>query len=477
MEKPFVLPIQTALGKYIYEVNRNEIIAVNDELFDYIKEVLRVDEPETAKGSRAAMTQYAELQDCGYMSPPRVEYIEHPVTDQIKNYLDRGIEKITLQVTQNCNLRCKYCIYSEDSNLNQRSHSTNVMSLETAKRAIDFYRLHSHDVHNMSIGFYGGEPLLAFQLIKEVVEYSEKVFEGKEISFAVTTNGTLLNDDAIRFMLKHNFIITFSIDGPKRIHDKNRIFRDGKGSYDVIMENIQNAYERDPHKLKRSSINMVIDSEQSYDELLTLFEERALKNIGCTYYFVERDGVAQLPSDSFLTKYNYDRFISIFEHFRENVGVCKNKFLIRNIQSFDVDVERFATSRIIRSTAAPSGPCLPGKLRLFVDCFGNFYPCEKVNENTHMKIGSLDEGFDYDRIGSLLNIGRLDSDKCKSCWAISLCNICARAADDGFQLSAQRRNQACVQSRSIAHNKIMEKILSYENQMHLQEISSWERRN
>lgn len=106
MQRPFVLPVQTALGKYFYEVNRNEIVKVNEELFDYIKKVLESDEPELVEAAEAIKEQFADLQECGYLAPKRVERIEHPATSQVENYLTRGMGKLTLQVTQNCNLRC-----------------------------------------------------------------------------------------------------------------------------------------------------------------------------------------------------------------------------------------------------------------------------------------------------------------------------------------------------------------------------------
>ena len=133
--------------------------------------------------------------ECGYLSSANVKQIEHPLSNLSEHLLARGLEKMTLQVTQNCNLRCKYCIYSEVSNLSQRSHNENAMSFETAKNAIDFFGVHSRDKKQVAIGFYGGEPLLEFQLIKDAVSYAKKIFEGKDLSFHITTNATLMTDE------------------------------------------------------------------------------------------------------------------------------------------------------------------------------------------------------------------------------------------------------------------------------------------
>ena len=113
-----------------------------------------------------------ELMDNGYWAEKSVvEKVEHPYTRYIPILLERKINKITLQVTQSCNFRCKYCIYSENANRSQRTHSSKHMSWETAKKAIDFLYEHSVDSEKIYIGFYGGEPLLEFELIKQCIEY------------------------------------------------------------------------------------------------------------------------------------------------------------------------------------------------------------------------------------------------------------------------------------------------------------------
>ncbi|NBI18937.1 4Fe-4S cluster-binding domain-containing protein [Neglecta sp. X4] len=182
MEKPHILLIKTALGKYFYEVGRNEIVAIQDDLFALLSTVMKTGvQPE--QDGREVTTQYYNLVECGYLQPCVIEEIRHPLTDELHCMLERKIEKITLQVTQSCNLRCTYCIYSETGNFSQRSHSSLQMSFETAKRALDFCRAHSEDTTKIHIGFYGGEPLLSFPIIRQIIAYSEKIFSGKLISY------------------------------------------------------------------------------------------------------------------------------------------------------------------------------------------------------------------------------------------------------------------------------------------------------
>ena len=152
---------------------------------------------------------------------------------------------VILQVTQNCNLRCEYCVYS-GSYIN-RVHTNKRMSFETAVKTIDFLAAHSLNCNEVSIGFYGGEPLLEIELIKKAVSYAKEVFGEKKVNFNMTTNATLLNMDIADFLVQNDFNITISLDGPRNIHNKNRIFANSnKGTFDLIMENIALIREKYP---------------------------------------------------------------------------------------------------------------------------------------------------------------------------------------------------------------------------------------
>lgn len=134
------------------------------------------------------------------MKEREIEVIEHPETPYLPHLLAHNIEQLTLQVTQNCNLRCSYCVYG-GSYIN-RHHCNKRMDFQMAKKAIDFALERSSDSRRLSIGFYGGEPFLEFELIKQCINYVHEMVEGKDVLFTVTTNGTLLTEDKMKFCLK-----------------------------------------------------------------------------------------------------------------------------------------------------------------------------------------------------------------------------------------------------------------------------------
>lgn len=470
MKKPLIILYKTPFGQYFYETNRNEVVSVSENMYQYLRALLYDIEFEDLDITEKTKAEYIELQECGYLSPPVVQEVKHPLTGELEKILDRKVDKVTLQITQNCNLRCSYCIYSEDSNLGQRSHSANIMSLDTAKKALNFYKEHSIDSEMASITFYGGEPLIEFQRMKEIVSYAEQIFEGKEILFGITTNATLLNEEVIDFLLEHKFNITISIDGPQKVQDKNRKFKGGQGSYDIVIKNVSLLHDKNPDLMKNVTISMVIDPEQDYSELVTLFQLPILEDVNLTYTMVEKDAEILPPSNDYLTKYQYDLFLAYVEYFRSDDKKYASKLVKRDLDAFKSGMSRFKTN-ILSQMAAPGGPCVPGKMRLFVNSFGDLYPCERVNEDCCMKIGTLENGFDYNQINAVLNIGQLTADKCKKCWAFQQCTICAKRADEEGIISVPKKNTACNSSMATAYDTIVNKVLVYENDVHMRKMA------
>jgi len=141
---------------------------------------------------------------------------------------------ITFGITEACNFRCRYCVYS-DRYTHTRLHSERRMSFDIMKKVVD--KLATSLESKYTIGFYGGEPLIEFKLIEKLVTYAKSKLPS--VGFAMTTNGYLLTPEVCDFLSKEKFHLTISIDVNKEIHDKYRRTVDGRPTYDVIMNNIQ----------------------------------------------------------------------------------------------------------------------------------------------------------------------------------------------------------------------------------------------
>lgn len=144
------------------------------------------------------------------------------------------VKALCLHIAHDCNLACKYCFAGEGEYHGARS----LMSYETGKKALDFLIANSGNRVNLEVDFFGGEPLMNFQVVKDLVAYGrskEKEYH-KKFRFTLTTNGILLDDDVMEFANKEMANVVLSIDGRKEVHDFMRPTRNGKGSYDLIID-------------------------------------------------------------------------------------------------------------------------------------------------------------------------------------------------------------------------------------------------
>lgn len=450
-QKPLVKPIKTPYGFYVYETNQNKLLSIQEPLFRLVEAVLAGDTVAIGQADPAAVAQYQELQELGYLSCHRVSHLEHPSTQLLPYYLERKIDRMTLQVTQQCNLRCSYCIYSENANFTHRSHSSKRLSLETGKRAIDFYYDHSVDCTQILLSFYGGEPLLEFRLIQELVAYAKTKFSGKDLSFALTTNATLLTDEIIDFFAQEHFYLTISMDGPKDIHDQNRRFAlSDQGSFDVVYRNIEKIKSRHPEFAQTLALSMVINPDNDYQHINDLFKDTLLRTISLNASIVESDEQETVIPQSYRDQSDYQQFLALLSCLEKDSKNDVAKIAVNGLGMARDRLDR-AKPSVPQNSSIPSGPCLPGKTRLFMDCDGNLFPCERVSDCSRcMKIGTLEDGFDYSKIDPLLNISQLTPEACKDCWAAPLCGVCAKKADVEGAFSSTQKLKACEGSKGYA---------------------------
>lgn len=460
MTPPYIQLFKTPRCQYVLDVNKNALFPVSNDTFSFLRECMK----GKADLDDSSNIEIQELRQNGYLSTESVvQKIFHPYTAYLPYFLERKIEKITLQVTQSCNLRCKYCIYSEDINMHQRSHSTKKMSWDVAKKSIEFLRDHSIDSERVNIGFYGGEPLLCFPLIKKAIIYAKEIFAGKILTFAITTNGTLLNSEIIEFFAQEDVHLTISLDGPKSIHDKNRVFADGRGSFDTVIRNLERIRQRFPEYARKTAFSMVMDPANDYDcinEVVTTFNDMN----DCLFLasMVELDGnTPSIRSEAYSWKWSYQDFLallSIFGRYPTSKVSALNRRLIGISAG---NIREYQQISPLQAIDAPSGPCIPGQLRLFISAEGKFYPCERVSENSVATcIGSLDSGFNVRRAEEMLNIGRISSEKCKQCWCFRYCTACAKCADNGSaEFSPELKISHCLEIQARTYAKLRRFIL------------------
>lgn len=425
--------------KYVFDGNSNSILNVDEKDFNALK---AIEDGELTEENNRVIRRF---QAQGFCCDSTIQEIRHPDTDTLYVHLNRKLLQATLQVTQCCNLRCEYCAYS--GQYKQRTHAPKRMDFDTAKRSIDFALERSIDTPLFYFGFYGGEPLLEFELITKCVAYIEEKTTDRNIRFTITTNGTLLTVEIYEYLVEHNFDIMISLDGPKEIHDQSRKFKDGTGSFDIIMKNIEAIREKYPKSIDRILFNAVLNPELDDSCVKLMFKADEI----FPFYNVVSNIVTDLYKEK-KVEYN-ETFLLLYEHERCKhllglLGKLDQKYISPILKKDDstYDHEYRMLKRIpkIPEICHPSGPCITGAMRLFISVDGIFYPCERVSEASElMVIGDLDHGFDYERAKLLLNPGCITNRQCKKCWSILHCTLCSAFADDLKELSKQKRLSYC----------------------------------
>lgn len=267
-EQPFIHLFKTSTGYYLYDVNMDKILKVSQKVYRFL------DSSGIEFSKDPEVLQYLEtIKRIGFLKSRHVEETEHPDTNYVGYYLNSGLENLVLQVTQNCNLRCEYCVYSEGSGYNNRHHNNKRMTWETAKKAIDYFLEHSKDSEVIYVGFYGGEPLLEIPLIKKCMDYILENAEFRQVNFNITTNATLLNEEIIQFLVDYHVYLLFSFDGPKQVQDAGRKFAGtGEGTYDKVMENIKIFQEKHKEYFDQYvDFNSVLCEGSSFQEIYDFY--------------------------------------------------------------------------------------------------------------------------------------------------------------------------------------------------------------
>ena len=182
--------------------------------------------------------QIGELKDAGKLFAP--ETFE-PMAGHLKQKTAGVIKALCMHIAHTCNLNCSYCFASQGKYHGERA----LMSFEVGKRALDFLIENSGTRRNLEVDFFGGEPLMNFDVVKQLVEYARSIEKehGKNFRFTLTTNGVLIDDDVIDFANKEMSNVVLSLDGRKEIHDRYRVDYAGNGSWDKIVPKFQKLVE------------------------------------------------------------------------------------------------------------------------------------------------------------------------------------------------------------------------------------------
>lgn len=376
-----------------------------EEIIDKLTLKYKGDESITKKDIIECYDQVLSLKNAGSLfTPDRFK----PMAGELKRKTSGVIKALCLHVAHTCNLNCAYCFASQGKYQGERA----LMSFETGKRALDFLVENSGTRRNLEVDFFGGEPLMNWDVVKKLVEYARSIEKekGKNFRFTLTTNGLNIDDDVIEFSNREMSNVVLSLDGRKEVHDRYRVDYKGKGSWDIIVPKFQRFVKERGGKnyyMRGTFTHANPDFLEDIKQMLSLgFNELSMEPVVCA---------AGDPSE--LTE--RDKEI-VFEQYEKLAELMLQK---------DKEGEPFTFYHYMIDLKG--GPCIykrisgcgSGTEYMAVTPWGDLYPCHQFVGDEKFRLGDIWHGVTntaiQEEFGSCNVYARED---CHDCWAKLYCS-------------------------------------------------------
>lgn len=411
----FILDVNTGavhiIDELVYDILNEDFLESKEKVIERLKGKYPLEEVTEAYGEILELKE----EQCLYSKD-----LYEPIAKSSENS-QNFIKALCLNITHDCNLRCKYCFADEGKYHGARK----VMSLEVAQKAIDFVINHSGPRKNIEVDLFGGEPLIAMKEIKEIVAYAreQEKIHNKVIRFTMTTNSTLLSDEIMEYIDKEMGNIVLSIDGRKEINDDTRIRVNGSGTYDEILPKIKEMVDRrDKSKLYYVRGTFTRNNTDFYEDV------KHLANLGFKEISIEP---VVLPDEHSLSIRKED-LPTIFENYDKLYREMLKRYEEGNefkFYHFNIDLQ--------------GGPCVykrisgcgAGHEYIAVTPDGDIYPCHQFVGNEDFKIGTIDdkdEDLNLDIAKQFKKAHIYNKPACRDCWAKFYCSGGCQANNYNF---------------------------------------------
>ena len=375
---------------------------------DLIEAVMKkyADTPDVSREDvEECYAQIEELRDAGKLFVPDTF---EPIADKLKEKTSGVVKALCLHVAHTCNLNCSYCFASQGKYHGDRA----VMSYEVGKRALDFLIENSGSRRNLEVDFFGGEPLLNFDVVKQLVAYARSIEgeRGKNFRFTLTTNGVLIDDDVIDFANREMSNVVLSLDGRKEIHDRFRVDYAGNGSFDKIVPKFQKLVESRGGKnyyMRGTFTHANPDFLEDIKVMLDLgFNELSMEPVVCA----AGDPAELTDEDNVKVMKQYEKLAELMlERRREGRPFTFYHYMI------DLKGGPCIYKRI-------SG-CGSGTEYMAVTPWGDLYPCHQFVGNEKYRLGDVWVGVTNETAqNEFASCNVYARPECRDCWARLYCS-------------------------------------------------------
>ena len=402
----------------VLDVNSGSIHVVDDVVYDVLELLNEAEDRRKEEGFRQEITdkmlaKYGEditaedmkdvFEDLDELEENGTLFTVDVYKEGVIDFKKRQtvVKALCLHIAHDCNLACRYCFAGEGEYKGDRS----LMSLEVGKKALDFLVANSGNRRNLEVDFFGGEPLMNFDVVKELVAYGRELEKthDKHFRFTLTTNGVLLRDDVIEFANKEMDNIVLSIDGRKEVHDHMRPFKNGKGSYDFILDKFKKVAE------SRNQQKYYVRGTFTHYNLDFVKDVLSLADEGFEQISVEP--VVAGPEEPYAIR--EEDIPQICEGYDELAKeMLKRKKEGRGFNFFHYMIDLSGGPCVYKRLSG----CGSGTEYLAVTPWGDLYPCHQFVGEEEFCLGNVDDG--------IVNIEMRDTFKLCNVYAKEECRNC-----------------------------------------------------
>jgi len=325
---------------------------------------------------------------------------------------DFPLQSLVMNLTNQCNLSCTYCYEFGEDKVATPEGKPKFMDIETAKASVDFLLKESRDRKSIHITFFGGETLMNFPLLKEVVAYAtdRAAAEGRFIDFSLTTNATLLTPAIIKFLSDNSIGVTVSMDGPPEMHDKLRVFANGRGSYDIIAPRVKALIQGHRTRPITARVTLTAGNTDVVRTYRHLKDELGFSEIGFAPVTTSPDRLYAIGEKG---------MDGVLEQFHVLADEYLAYALRGELHGFSNVSDTIAE---LYQGVNKSHPCGAALGLLGVGPSGDIAPCHRfVDSDTH-SLGNIATGVDREKQTDFLTRGHIGAKyDCHSCFARPLC--------------------------------------------------------
>jgi uncharacterized protein len=386
---PRVHLIESSLGGHLF-------VADGSRLFDADADLFAAYDAAIEQGGNEAIDEL--LRQAGLAGRPFIDDTPLPPPP---------LRALSLAIAQKCNLGCTYC-YAQQGEFGGAAKN---MELTEALRAVDLLVGTAEPGARLNLAFLGGEPLVNRKVLRAATERAVKLAGSRDakVTFSITTNGTLLTEDDGRFFEQHGFAVTISIDGPREVHDAQRPFKGGGGSYDAVMKRVGPLLQMQ-QKMQVSARVTVTPINLSLRRTLDTFIAAGFHSVGFSPMLSAPTGEGEMQSEDL--ELMLGEMIDCGQEF-ERASRSGRRYPFANMVN--------AMREIHRGTHRPY-PCGAGAGYLGVSAEGELSACHRFVGDEEGAMGSLDSGVDLARQADWLATRHVHrQEPCNSCWARYLC--------------------------------------------------------